>query len=184
MADASCGFQTGPRCPERPASCQGGARHLGATLSRSASAVHRVHETLSGSGEQRLAGSKSTQSLLRLLQGTAVFLSVQPTRVISDFNSYQLSKCRFYSSTTLFCADPSRSGITRTCCTKLCRRRIRQTSRTWTSMTSPQPVTPGVLRQVQASKPKWPMQATAKTTLCQQSTPPRKEPIKLSHTNG
>lgn len=69
-------LQTGPRCAARPSSCQGGACHLGATLSHSEGAVHRVHETLSGSRKQRLAWSKSTQSLLCLLQGTTVFLAV------------------------------------------------------------------------------------------------------------
>lgn len=69
-------LQTRPRCAPRPASCQGGACHLGATLSHSESTVHRVHEALSGSREQRLAWSKSTQSLLCLLQGKTVLLAV------------------------------------------------------------------------------------------------------------
>lgn len=115
----------------------------------------------------------------------ARYHSVQPARVVSQLHFYQLSKCCFYSLEPTFVRNPFRSGITQTCCMKLCRRRIRQTSRTWTSMTSLQLVTPAVLRQALALKPKWPTQATAKTTpSCQQSIPRRREPIKSSHMNG
>ena len=78
----------------------------------------------------------------------------------------------------------SRSGITQTSCTKPCRRRTRPTSRTWTSMTSLQPVTPAAPHRVRASKPK-PTRATAKsTTPCRSSILLRKEPIRSSHMNG
>lgn len=136
------GLQTWPWCAARPAPFQGGACDLGAALSHSESAVYRVHETLPRSREQRLARSKPTQSLLRLLQGKAVFLAA--------IFFFFLSR----TSTTFFSPDPSRSGITQTSSTKLCRRRIRQTSRTWTLMTSLQPVTPAALHRVLGSKPK------------------------------
>lgn len=153
-------LQTGPRCAARPASCQGGACHLGATLSHSESAVHRVHETLSGSREQRLAWSKSTQSLLCLLQGKTVLLSVgyyPPSALPAYIRVSFLINVKILFFLLIKNPSPpvhSRSGIIQMSCMKLCRRRIRQTSRTWTWMTSLQPVTPGALHQVQASSPK------------------------------
>lgn len=48
----------------------------------------------------------------------------------------------------------SRSGITQMFSMKLCRKRIRQMSRTWTWTTSLQLVTPAALRLVPDSKPK------------------------------
>lgn len=67
------GLQTRSWCAERPASLQGGACDLGAALSHSEGLVHRVYETLSRSREHWLARSKPTQSLLRMLQGEALF---------------------------------------------------------------------------------------------------------------
>lgn len=58
------------------------------------------------------------------------------------------------SSSSSSSSSPSRSGITQTSSMKPCRKRIRPTSRTWTSMTSLQLATLAALHPVLASNPK------------------------------
>lgn len=58
------------------------------------------------------------------------------------------------SSSSSSPSSPSRSGITQTSSMKPCRKRIRPTSRTWTSMTSLQLATLAALHPVLASNPK------------------------------
>lgn len=99
---------------------------------------------------------------------------------------WELSPCFIHwPSLNLSLLHACRSGITLTSSMKPYRRRTRPTSRTWTWMTSPQPVTLAALLPVQVWRPKWQTRATAKaTTACHRSIRLKIEPIKSSRMNG